>query len=68
MFNGSVVSSMKRTRSRFSKSGAKVGIKRTSLEFRDSFGNDGTISGFSGFSGLKRDRNGNPKLYCCNTS
>ena len=29
------------------KSGAKVGIKKTSLEYRDSFGNDGTISGFS---------------------
>ena len=26
------------------KSGAKVGIKKTSLEFRDSFGTDGTIS------------------------
>ena len=24
--------------------GAKVDIKKTSLEFRDSFGNDGTIS------------------------
>ena len=29
------------------KSGAKVGIIKTSLEYRDSFGNDGTISGFS---------------------
>ena len=38
------------------KSGAKVGIKKTSLEFRDSFGNDGIISGFSG---TKRDSNGN---------
>ena len=26
------------------KGGAKVGIKKTSLEFRDSFGNDGNIS------------------------
>ena len=26
------------------KSGAKVGIKKKSLEFRDSFGTDGTLS------------------------
>ena len=32
--------------------GAKVYKKKTSLEFRDSFGTDGIISGFSG---LKRD-------------
>ena len=38
------------------KSGAKVGIKKTSLEFRDSFGIDGTILGFLG---LKWDSNGN---------
>ena len=38
------------------KSGAKVGIKKTSLEFRDSFGIDGTILGFWG---LKWDSNGN---------
>ena len=30
------------------KSGAKVDIKKTSLEFRDSFGNDGIILGFLG--------------------
>ena len=28
----------------YPKSGAKVGIKKKSLEFRDSFGTDGTIS------------------------
>ena len=37
------------------KSGAKVGIKKTSLEYRDSFGIDGTILGFWG---LKWDSNG----------
>ncbi len=34
---------MKRTTSQ-TKGGAKVGIKKASLEFRDSFGTGGTIS------------------------
>ena len=43
------------------KSDAKVGIKKASLEFRDSFGTDGTISVLSVLSWYKIGTN----LLCC---
>ena len=50
---------MKRTAFR-EKSDAKVGIKKTSLEFRDSFGTGGTISVLSV---LNRYKNGTNYAY-----
>ena len=65
MFYHSVRFLYERTTLRFSKGGAKVDTKKTSLEFRDSFGTGGTISVLSV---LNRYKNGTNYAYYYNAS